>query len=168
MALASGCPFPCPDSLFSSLFYLCLTWCNGLSTSFENSCVGTLLPQCSSVGRWSEWKVLRSRSGVLVNGFMCFLCVWYQSLNSGPIPWATPPALFVLGIFEIGSHEFICPVWLRTAILLISASWVARITGVSHWCLTSCASCGNEWAMEGVQLLSFCHLEPTCHWTSAM
>jgi hypothetical protein len=26
-------------------------------------------------------------------------------LNSGPTPWATPPALFVLGIFEIGSLE---------------------------------------------------------------
>jgi hypothetical protein len=24
--------------------------------------------------------------------------------------------------------------WLRNAILLISASWVDRITGVSHWC----------------------------------
>jgi hypothetical protein len=28
----------------------------------------------------------------------------------------------------------ICPSWLQTVILLISASWVARITGVSHWC----------------------------------
>jgi hypothetical protein len=27
----------------------------------------------------------------------------------------------------------ICPGWLRTTILLISASWVARITAVSHW-----------------------------------
>jgi hypothetical protein len=27
----------------------------------------------------------------------------------------------------------ICPGWLQTAILLISVSWVARITGVSHW-----------------------------------
>jgi hypothetical protein len=43
----------------------------------------------------------------------------------------------------------ICPSWLQTMILLITASWVARITGVSHWhlgriyffrCLLSCFS----------------------------
>jgi hypothetical protein len=28
--------------------------------------------------------------------------------------------------------QTICPDWLWTSILLISASWVARITGVSH------------------------------------
>jgi hypothetical protein len=27
-----------------------------------------------------------------------------------------------------------CPGWLQTSILLISASWVARLTGVSHQC----------------------------------
>jgi hypothetical protein len=35
--------------------------------------------------------------------------------------------------FEIKSQRTGCPGWLWTAILLISASWVARITGVSHW-----------------------------------
>jgi hypothetical protein len=34
-------------------------------------------------------------------------------------------------IFSIGSHKLFTWDWLRTAILLISASWVARITGVS-------------------------------------
>jgi hypothetical protein len=29
--------------------------------------------------------------------------------------------------------QTICPGWLETSILLISASWVARITGMSHW-----------------------------------
>jgi hypothetical protein len=38
----------------------------------------------------------------------------------------------VMGFFGIRSHELFCPGWLQTAILLISASWVARITGVSH------------------------------------
>jgi hypothetical protein len=33
---------------------------------------------------------------------------------------------------EIGSHGTICQGWLQTMILLISASWVPRITGVSH------------------------------------
>jgi hypothetical protein len=38
----------------------------------------------------------------------------------------------VLGIFEIGSHKLFTQGWLLTVILLISASQVARITGVSH------------------------------------
>jgi hypothetical protein len=46
----------------------------------------------------------------------------------------SPPALFCEGFFEIGSHRTICLGWLRTTILLICASWVARITGASHWC----------------------------------
>jgi hypothetical protein len=38
------------------------------------------------------------------------------------------------GEFGDGVLQTICLGWLRTAILLISASWVARITGVSHRC----------------------------------
>jgi hypothetical protein len=37
----------------------------------------------------------------------------------------------VMGYFEIGSHELFAWGWLQTMILLISASWVARITGMS-------------------------------------
>jgi hypothetical protein len=41
----------------------------------------------------------------------------------------------VMGFFEIGScTQTICLDWLGTSILLISASWIARITGVSHQC----------------------------------
>jgi hypothetical protein len=71
-----------------------------------------------------------------------FFFVWYWGLNSGPTPWTTPPTLLCEG-----SHGTICPGWLGTAIPrnylprlasnrnpLISASWVARITGVSHQC----------------------------------
>jgi hypothetical protein len=50
----------------------------------------------------------------------------YWDLNSGPTPWATPPASFLWRVF----FKIVCPGWLRTTILLISASWVARITGV--------------------------------------
>jgi hypothetical protein len=53
-------------------------------------------------------------------------------LNSGPSPWITPSALFLWRFFEIGSHGTICPGWLQTVILLISASWVATIIGVRH------------------------------------
>jgi hypothetical protein len=53
--------------------------------------------------------------------------------------WATPPALFLWRIFQDRGLQPLCPGWLRTVILLISASWVAR-TGVSHWHLASCVS----------------------------
>jgi hypothetical protein len=38
----------------------------------------------------------------------------------------------VIFFFEIGFSQTISPGWLGSAILLISASWVARITDVSH------------------------------------
>jgi hypothetical protein len=43
--------------------------------------------------------------------------------------------LCVLGIFKLGSHKLIFQGWPWTTILLISASWVARIAGMSHWSL---------------------------------
>jgi hypothetical protein len=43
----------------------------------------------------------------------------------------------VLSIFEIGSLQLFCSGWHWTMALLISASQVDRITGVSHWCLAS-------------------------------
>jgi hypothetical protein len=59
----------------------------------------------------------------------------YWGLNSGPSPWATTPAqFFVIGFFWDRVSQTVCPDWLQTEILLISASWVARITGVSHQC----------------------------------
>jgi hypothetical protein len=39
---------------------------------------------------------------------------------------------FVKSFFKIGSHRTICPGWLQTMILLISASRIAKITGASH------------------------------------
>jgi hypothetical protein len=54
-------------------------------------------------------------------------------LNSGPSPRATPPVLFLWKVFQDRVSQSICPGWLRTVILLISASWVAMITGVNHW-----------------------------------
>jgi hypothetical protein len=58
---------------------------------------------------------------------------------------------FVLHILDIRA---IC--WLRTMILLISASLVARITGVSYWrpaggvfvCPTFCAQDGWSWGLK--------------------
>jgi hypothetical protein len=62
--------------------------------------------------------------------FFFFLQCW--DLNSGPTPWATPPALFfVMGFFQNKVSQTICLGWLQILILLISSSWVAGITGVS-------------------------------------
>jgi hypothetical protein len=64
-----------------------------------------------------------------------FIFLHYYGLNSGPAPWATPPALpfFCDGFFR-GSQELFDWGWLWTMILI--ASWVSRITGMSHWPLT--------------------------------
>jgi hypothetical protein len=56
----------------------------------------------------------------------CFV-LGYWGLNSVPTTWATLPLFFWARV-----SQTICPGWLGTPILLISASWVARITGLSH------------------------------------
>jgi lysylphosphatidylglycerol synthetase-like protein (DUF2156 family) len=45
---------------------------------------------------------------------------------------SSPPPFLWWIFFKIGSHEIFARGWLGTLILLISASRVARITGVSH------------------------------------
>jgi hypothetical protein len=59
-----------------------------------------------------------------------YLSLQYWGLSSGPTPWATPPAPFCEGSFQDRVLRTVCLGW-----LLISASWVAGITGVSHQCL---------------------------------
>jgi hypothetical protein len=80
--------------------------------------------------------------------FFCFDLVWLfcgrWGLNTGPHTWEAGGILpleplwqpfFVLGTFKIGSWELFAQADFQMAILLISASWVARITGMSHRCL---------------------------------
>jgi hypothetical protein len=75
-------------------------------------------------------------------------------LGRNSISWATPAALFVLGIFEIGSHKLFIWGWLQTLILLISASWIARITDLSHWHPPFlCAEDGTQGFMHATQAL---------------
>jgi hypothetical protein len=61
-----------------------------------------------------------------------FFFFQYWGLNSSPTSQATPPTLFREGVFQDRLSQTICPCWLQTVSLLISASWVARISGVSH------------------------------------
>jgi hypothetical protein len=62
----------------------------------------------------------------------------------------------------------ICLGWLWTVILLLSASWVARITGVSHWCpvriciSNKLPSAGHPWAHCSVALA----MHQALWWTS--
>jgi hypothetical protein len=64
--------------------------------------------------------------------FSYFFFFWWScGLNSVPTPRATPPALFCAGYFRDRVPQTIYLGWLQTVTLLICASWVARITGVS-------------------------------------
>jgi hypothetical protein len=71
-----------------------------------------------------------------------FFFLWYWGLNSRPTPTLHQPFFFFFhqpflcvcdGFLQDRVLRTISPGWLQTMILLISASWVARITGMSHW-----------------------------------
>jgi hypothetical protein len=62
--------------------------------------------------------------------------VWTSTCYAGTLPLQPlPQPFFVLGFFQDKVLQTICLGWLWTVILLISASWVVRITGGSHLCL---------------------------------
>jgi hypothetical protein len=63
--------------------------------------------------------------------FVVVLTAWTQGLHLEPLH----QPFFCVGLFWDRVLRTICPYWLQTSILLTSASWVVRITGVSHWCL---------------------------------
>jgi hypothetical protein len=46
--------------------------------------------------------------------------------------WVTPSTLYCIGYFQDSVLQTIFLGWHQTLILLISASWVARITGMKH------------------------------------
>jgi hypothetical protein len=78
----------------------------------------------------------------------------YWGLNSGRTPWATPPAIFCDESFQDRvSSRTTSPGWLWTTVLLIFASWTARITGVSHQHPATPSFFG---VAEMVLLLTFC------------
>jgi hypothetical protein len=97
------------------------------------------LPTLASTSRGPEptqWSSLLLNLDYIPLFFLLFF-LWYWGLNSGPTPWATPPALVCEGFFWDRVSWTICPGWLQTTILLISAFWVARLTDISHWYLAS-------------------------------
>jgi hypothetical protein len=94
----------------------------------------------------------------------------YKGWNSGPIPWASPPAHFVcvcvcvcacvceMGCFWDGSliNYFTNCIWI--VILLISAFWVARTTGLRHQHL------GSIWPLRIRQWTSPSSVFSGCLW----
>jgi hypothetical protein len=64
---------------------------------------------------------------------------WYPTLpcllGRYSTTWAPLPAHFYVGYFWYRVSWTICSYWLWTMIFLISASRVAKMTGVSHWYL---------------------------------
>jgi hypothetical protein len=62
-----------------------------------------------------------------------FIFLQYWGLNSRSSPWATPPVLFCEGFVQDRVSQTIFLDWLPTAILLISASWIARIYRLRYW-----------------------------------
>jgi hypothetical protein len=83
---------------------------------------------------WSKYFIHIYENRIMKPIEIIIIILQYWSLNSGSIPWATPPALFCEGLFWVRVPWTVYSGWLWTSILLISATWVIRITGMSHWC----------------------------------
>jgi hypothetical protein len=71
---------------------------------------------------------------VLKNSFVSVLGAWTRGLHLEPLHQPFFFFFFCDGCFWDRVSRTIFLSWLRTVILRISASWVAKITGVSHWC----------------------------------
>jgi hypothetical protein len=69
----------------------------------------------------------------LIYYYYYYFAVLLLELRAYTLSHSTNP--FCVRCFWDRVSRTICPGWLWTVILLISASWVARITGVSHQCL---------------------------------
>jgi hypothetical protein len=86
--------------------------------------------------------------------------VWTQKQHLEPLHqpfwWSSPQP------HQDRVSRSICPCWLQIAILLISASWVARIRSVSHWCPFSLHKIPENWT-KWMQLLSDIGY-PTVQW----
>jgi hypothetical protein len=104
--------------------------------------------------------------------FFFFFFLWYWGLTSRPTPWATLPAHFLKGFFQDRVSWTICLGWLWTAILLISTSWAARITGASHLCpvklfflfnqlyTLGTGLCNNKWNVSSPNILPLSPILP--------
>jgi hypothetical protein len=99
------------------------------------------LPTPSIMSGWSFLLNIRSSHVPFSNFFFFFFVVLgfefraLHLLGRCCTIWATLPALFCVRCLRDWVSWSICLDWLQTMFLLISASWIVRITGMSHWCL---------------------------------
>jgi hypothetical protein len=91
-----------------------------------------LIPKTTSKGIFSFLKVLEFELGASQLLGRTSFCLSHS----------TSPFFVCDGFFEIGSCELFAWWWLQTVILVISASQVARITGMSPQCLYGEFLCG--------------------------
>jgi hypothetical protein len=95
--------------------------------------------------------------------------VWIQGLilvHRHSTTWVTPSALFCVGYFQDRVLGTICLGWPITWIFLISASWLARITGMSHrawifiWLVWIFETGSHSVAQDGLKLKIFLSQPP--------
>jgi hypothetical protein len=136
-------PAPCPALACAWLQGQCLSQDLLGYLSDTQEAVTCLFRTC--FGRFCSFELCNSLRRELPCGFYLFIYlfyffifggVWTQSLMLArqvllPLELLCQPC-FVLSIFETASRELFAQDWLRTLILLISASWAARITDLSH------------------------------------
>jgi hypothetical protein len=97
--------------------------------------------RCIQVDMWNSGSTLQEYK---LQENTHFYCMWFFffffssvlgfELRAYTLSHSTSPFLWLLLLlfFDIGSHKLFAWGWLRTSVLLISVSKVARITGVSH------------------------------------
>jgi hypothetical protein len=95
---------------------------------------GQLLEEAARFQRKASNSVSLNRDSNHIDLIFFFLSFFlrYWSLNSGLHLKPLLQPFIMMGFFKDRILQNYLPGWLQTAILLISASWVAWITGVSH------------------------------------
>jgi hypothetical protein len=106
---------------------------------------------------------------VMSQPFFFFFLVLGLELKAFTLNHSASP--FCDRYFQDRFSQTICPSWLRTTILLISASWVAKITGMSHQhlALPFCFSYFSDkvlWFCPGQPAPQLSYLCLPCGWDS--
>jgi hypothetical protein len=109
------------------------TWCGHWNVTFSMALqFGSLVK--SKFSRPGLFKRNKKGMTYVINIFYWILGVGHWGLISGALLLEPlHQSSFCVGYYQGRVSQSICQGWLWTSILLASASWVARITGVSHW-----------------------------------
>jgi hypothetical protein len=113
---------------------------------FSLTCISNSVGQQSRCTYLSTIIFIQSLFCVTELGFEFRALHWQSKYSSA---WAT--LRFYFGYSEDGVLQTTCPGWPRNKIFQISASQVAKIIGMSHWCLA--------WTSNFQEILHDCHYE---------